>query len=128
MTRKKDEKNSLIQFCPIRNVVARFGNKWSLLVITILNEQGTVRFNALGKLIPDISTKMLAGTLRILEADGLVRRTVYPEVPMRVEYALTAAGESLVPIIRSLTDWALDHMQSVMTHRRSYETGHAAVV
>lgn len=67
---KKSEKNSIIEICPIRNVVARFGNKWALLVILILSENGSTRFNQLGKLIPDISTKMLAGTLHTLEADG----------------------------------------------------------
>lgn len=119
---KKTEKNSIIEICPIRNVVARFGNKWSLLVILILSENGSTRFNQLGKLIPDISTKVLSGTLQTLEADGLVSRTVFPEVPIRVEYELTETGESLVPIIRQLTDWALQNMKSIMKHRKKYET------
>lgn len=118
---KKTEKNSIVEICPIRNVVARFGNKWALLVILILSENGSTRFNRLGKLIPDISTKMLSGTLRTLEADGLVRRTVFPEVPIRVEYELTPAGHSLVPIIRQLTDWALQNMKSIVAHRRKFE-------
>jgi len=74
---KKQKKKSIIEICPIRNVVARFGNKWALLVILILSENGCTRFNRLGKLIPDISPKMLARTLHMLEADGLVRRTVF---------------------------------------------------
>ena len=119
---KKTEKNSIIEICPIRNVVARFGNKWSLLVILILSENGSTRFNQLGKLIPDISTKVLSGTLQTLEADGLISRTVFPEVPIRVEYELTETGESLVPIIRQLTDWALQNMKSIMKHRKKYET------
>lgn len=118
---KKTEKNSIIEICPIRNVVARFGNKWALLVILILSENGSTRFNQLDKLIPDISTKMLSGTLRTLEADGLVRRTVFPEVPIRVEYELTPTGHSLVPIIRQLTDWALQNMKSIVAHRRKFE-------
>ncbi len=118
---KKSEKNSIVEICPIRNVVARFGNKWALLVILILSENGSTRFNRLGKLIPDISTKMLSGTLRTLEADGLVRRTVFPEVPIRVEYELTPTGHSLVPIIRQLTDWALQNMKSIVAHRRKFE-------
>lgn len=118
---KKTEKNSIVEICPIRNVVARFGNKWALLVILILSENGSTRFNRLGKLIPDISTKMLSGTLRTLEADGLVRRTVFPEVPIRVEYELTPTGHSLVPIIRQLTDWALQNMKSIVAHRRKFE-------
>lgn len=118
---KKIEKNSIIEICPIRNVVARFGNKWSLLVIIILDESGSTRFNQLGKLIPDISTKVLSGTLQTLEADGLISRTVFPEVPIRVEYELTETGRSLVPIIRQLTDWAMHNMKSILRHRKKQE-------
>lgn len=101
--------------------MARFGNKWALLVILILSEEGQTRFNALGKLIPDISTKMLAVTLRTLEADNLVKSKVFPEVPLRVEYSLTPTGETLVPIIHELTNWALNNMKSVISHRAAYE-------
>ena len=117
---KKEEKISIIEICPIRNVVSRFGNKWALLIIFILNENSPSRFNQLGKLIPDISTKMLANTLHILEADGLVKRTVFPEVPIRVEYELTQTGQSLVPIILSLTEWAQQNMKSIMAHRKKF--------
>ena len=110
---KKEEKNTIIEICPIRNVVARFGNKWALLVVFILNENGSTRFNQLARQIPDISTKVLSNTLQILEADGLVKRTVFAEVPIRVEYELTATGKSLVPIIISLTEWAQNNMQSI---------------
>lgn len=118
---KKEEKNSIIEICPVRNVVARFGNKWALLVILILSENGNIRFNQLSKLIPDISTKVLSGTLQTLEADALISRKVFPEVPIRVEYKLTETGESLVPIIQQLTDWAEQNMKSVMKHRKKYE-------
>lgn len=118
---KKEEKNSIIEICPVRNVVARFGNKWALLVIIVLDEHGSTRFNQLCKLIPDISTKVLSGTLHVLEADGLISRTVFPEVPVRVEYKLTETGESLVPVIRQLTDWALQHMKFIMRHRKKYD-------
>ncbi|MCF0258198.1 MAG: helix-turn-helix transcriptional regulator [Bacteroides heparinolyticus] len=118
---KKEEKKSIIEICPIRNIVARFGNKWALLVILILSENETLRFNQLGKMIPDISSKVLANTLQNLEVDNLVKRTVFPEVPIRVEYTLTNTGRSLVPIIQSLTDWALQNMQSIMKHRKMYE-------
>ena len=96
--RKKDVRNSIIEMCPIRNVVARFGNKWALLVVLVLNENGNVRFNALSRMIPDISPRVLSGTLKTLEADGLVRRTVHPKVPPKVEYSLTQTGLSLVAI------------------------------
>lgn len=117
--RKKDEKNSIIEICPIRNVVARFGNKWALLLILVLHENGAVRFNGLKALIPDISTKVLSDTLRVLAADNLVKRTVFPEVPIRVEYELTDTGKSLVPIIISLTEWAQKNMKSIMKHRET---------
>lgn len=123
MMQKKEEKNSIIEICPVRNIVARFGNKWAVLVILILSESGTVRFNQLGKLIPDISTKVLSTTLRTLEADDLVKRTVYPEVPVRVEYELTETGKTLVPIIISLTEWAQKNMKSMMKHREKYRQG-----
>lgn len=123
MMQKKEEKNSIIEICPVRNIVARFGNKWAVLVILILSESGTVRFNQLGKLIPDISTKVLSTTLRTLEADDLVKRTVYPEVPVRVEYELTETGKTLVPIIISLTEWAKKNMKSMMKHREKYRQG-----
>ena len=84
-------KNSLVELCPVRNIVARFGNKWSLLVILLLDENGVLRFNELSRLIPDVSSRVLSGTLRMLEADGLVDRQVYPVVPPRVEYRLTAS-------------------------------------
>lgn len=119
--KKKEEKNSIIEICPIRNVVARFGNKWALLVIYILNENGSLRFNQLARQIPDISTKVLSNTLHILDADGLVKRTVFPEVPIRVEYELTEAGRSLVPVIISLTEWAQNNMKSIMAHRKKFE-------
>lgn len=118
---KKEEKNSIIEICPIRNVVARFGNKWGLLVILVLSESGKVRFSQLGKLIPDISTKMLSNTLRTLEADGIVSRIVYSEVPIRVEYELTDIGQSLVPIIAELTEWAQKNMKTIIEKRRKSE-------
>ena len=76
--------------CPIRNVLARIGDKWSLLVIVTLSGARTMRFGALQRAIPDISQKMLSVTLRTLEEDGYLTRQVYPEVPPRVEYSLTS--------------------------------------
>ncbi len=115
-----EEKNSIVEICPIRNVVSRFGNKWAFLVILVLSENTPSRFNQLGKLIPDISTKVLSSTLQMLEADGLVERRVFAEVPIRVEYELTETGKTLVPIILSLTEWAQKNMKSIMNHRKSF--------
>lgn len=119
--RKKEQLNSIIEICPVRNVVARFGNKWALLVILVLSENEPIRYNELGRKIPDISSRVLSNTLRILEADGLVKRTLYPEVPPRVEYSLTDTGRSLVPIIVQLTEWAQNNMKTIIEHRRQQE-------
>ena len=90
--RKKEILNSIIEICPIRNVVARFGNKWALLVLLVISENEPIRYNELGRIIPDISSRVLSGTLRTLEADGLINRQLYSEVPSRVEYSLTDIG------------------------------------
>lgn len=119
--RRKEEKNTIIEICPVRNVIARFGNKWALLVILILSENKVLRFSELKKMIPDVSSRMLSSTLRTLEADGLVSRKVYPEVPPKVEYSLTEAGLSLVPFIVQLTEWAQKHMKSIVKHREEFE-------
>ena len=118
---RKEKTNSIIEMCPVRNVVARFGDKWSLLVLLVINGSGPVRFNELGRLIPDISTRVLSGTLKTLEADGLINRKVYTQVPPKVEYSLTETGKSLVPLIMQLTEWAQANMKNVMRHRSEYE-------
>ena len=115
--RRKEQLNSIIEICPVRNVVARFGNKWALLVILVLSENEPIRYNELGRMIPDISSRVLSNTLRILEADGLVNRRFYQEVPPRVEYSLTDTGRSLVPIIIKLTEWAQNNMKTIIEHR-----------
>ena len=119
--RRKEQLNSIIEICPVRNVVARFGNKWALLVILVLSENEPIRYNELGRKIPDISSRVLSNTLRILEADGLVDRRVYQEVPPRVEYSLTETGRSLVPIILELTAWAQNNMKTIIEHRNKKE-------
>ena len=119
--RRKEQLNSIIEICPVRNVVARFGNKWALLVILVLSENEPIRYNELGRKIPDISSRVLSNTLRILEADGLVDRRMYQEVPPRVEYSLTDTGRSLVPIIIKLTEWAQNNMKIIVDHRSKSE-------
>lgn len=119
---KKEERNAIIEICPVRNVIARFGNKWALLVVLILSEHENVRFNELCRLIPDVSSRVLSGTLKTLEADNLVTRKVYPTVPPKVEYRLTETGHSLVPFITQLTEWAQTNMKSIMEHRKQFES------
>ncbi len=103
--------------CPIRNVLNRISDKWTLLVLYTLNKHDSIRFRDLYAEIPDISQKMLVLTLRTLESDGLVERKVYAEVPPRVEYALTERAHSLFPIIDSLIQWAKDHFHEILLDR-----------
>lgn len=106
--------------CPIRNILTRLCDKWSLLVIYTLNKASkeTIRFKELQREIPDISQKMLTVTLRTLEDDGYVTRTVYPEVPPRVEYALTPRTHSLLPHINALIKWALENKDAIIKDRK----------
>jgi len=107
--------------CPIRNILSRLSDKWSMLVIYKLNqsEKESLRFKELQRLITDISQKMLTVTLRTLEEDGYVTRTIYPEVPPRVEYTLTARTLSLLPFINALIGWAKENMSAIMEDRRA---------
>ena len=105
--------------CPIRQVVSRFGDKWSLLVLYTINESesGVMRFNELRRFMTDCSQKMLSQTLKNLEQSHLVHRKVYPEVPPRVEYTLTDLGKSLMPSIQSILKWSVEHFNEVVTDK-----------
>lgn len=103
--------------CPIRQVLSHVCSKWSLLVIYTLNQHTRMRFNTIAKSIPDISQKMLTSTLRALEADGLIERAVYAEVPPRVEYALTPRAQSFIPLIEDMIQWALNNMAGILRDR-----------
>ncbi len=111
-------KEDLFPNCPIRNILARISDKWSLLVLYTLSNHNVLRFNALLREIPDISQKVLTNTLRTLEEDGYISRTVFAEVPPRVEYALTERGQSLLPHIDSLIVWAKANMAAIMKDRQ----------
>lgn len=102
---RNELRNEFAPNCPIRNILARICDKWSLLVLYTLKQEPVMRFNTLQKNIPDISQKMLTTTLRTLEDDGFVTRKVYAEVPPRVEYSLTERALSLLPYIDQLTAW-----------------------
>lgn len=117
---KTDVNYALFPQCPIRNVLSRIGDKWSMLVLFTLEKHGTMRFNSLKLYIPDISKKMLSTALKVLEADGLVSRRVYAEVPPRVEYCLTERGLSLIPLLNSLIDWAAENMEDILKDRNAY--------
>nr|WP_127554593.1 helix-turn-helix domain-containing protein [Actinoplanes sp. OR16] len=105
----------------IRAILDQICNKWTLLIVATL-DQGTVRFTDLQQQIPGISQRMLTLTLRNLERDGLVSRTVHAEVPPRVEYALTEVGRSLIPPALALAGWALQHVPHIEASREAYSS------
>lgn len=106
--------------CPLREVLDRIGDKWSVLVVICLSE-GTQRFSTLRRRIEGISQRMLTETLRQLERDGIVRRTIYPEVPVRVEYDLTPMGQTLIGPLSTLATWAEEHRADIITARERYD-------
>jgi DNA-binding HxlR family transcriptional regulator len=106
--------------CRPREVLDRVGDKWSLYVIALLGG-GTRRFSDLRRMIDGISQRMLTVTLRGLERDGLVVRTVHPTVPPRVEYALTPMGRTLLDTVRTLVQWADAHLADIDTARAAYD-------
>jgi DNA-binding HxlR family transcriptional regulator len=108
--------------CPVRNVLDRIGDKWSVLILLLLDDGKVLRFNEICGYIKTISQKMLSVTLKELEADGLVRRTVYPQIPPKVEYELTKRGKSLLPHLRSLVHWAAINMEDIKLSRNSFST------
>ncbi|MGE3448758.1 MAG: winged helix-turn-helix transcriptional regulator [Microbacteriaceae bacterium] len=105
--------------CPSRRLLDRIGDRWTVLIVGALDD-GPQRFSALAASVDGISQKMLTQTLRSLERDGLITRTVYPEVPPRVEYELTTLGRSLQVPLRALEEWAVANMSEVVERNRAY--------
>ena len=106
--------------CPTRRILDRIGDRWTVLIIGVLGE-GEARFSELRRRIEGVSQKMLTQTLRGLERDGLVRRTVHPEVPVRVEYALTDAGRTLLEPLHALQKWSIEHLSDVSASQEVYD-------
>jgi DNA-binding HxlR family transcriptional regulator len=106
--------------CPVSDVVAKFGDRWALFTMLTLGEHGRLRFNEIKHRIRDISQRMLTVTLRGLEENGLVTRTIYPEIPPRVEYELTGLGQELVIKIVDLSDWARLNMDEILVARKKF--------
>lgn len=111
----------LSEVCPIRGVLDKLGDKWSMLVILELST-GEHRFSGLKRQIPDISTKMLTQALRILQRDGLVSRAVHPTVPPAVSYRLTPMGESLLTPFGALVAWADANHPAVISARKAFDS------
>lgn len=113
-------KGRLAELCPIRDVLDRVSDRWSVLVMHELSE-GTLRFGELKARIEDISQRMLAQTLRRLEEDGLVARKVFPTIPPRVDYTLTKLGHSLLVPVQGMMQWAAENQDAVRAARRAYK-------
>lgn len=106
----------------VREIIERVADKWTMLVLEVLEEHGTIRFTRLAEHIGGISQKMLTKTVRQMESDGLVKRTVYPVIPPRVEYGLTSLGRSLGAAFCGVWIWAENHHSEVMQARRSFKS------
>jgi DNA-binding HxlR family transcriptional regulator len=106
--------------CPTRRILDRIGDRWTVLIVGVLGE-GDARFSELRRRVGGVSQKMLTQTLRGLERDGLVRRTVHPQVPVRVEYALTEAGRTLLGPLRALQEWSIEHLSDVSAAQQAYD-------
>jgi len=111
--------------CPVDGLMPRLGDKWTIHVMAILQaaDGKSVRFSVIKSSIEGISQKMLTVTLRALERDGLVTRTIHPEVPPRVEYQLTALGSTLLPAMRGLMDWLQASWPIIQDNRQSFDKG-----
>lgn len=107
--------------CPIEHTVNLIGHKWKVLILRNLFNNGTQRFSDLSKGISKISQKMLTQQLRQLEADGILDRKVYPEVPPKVEYSLTELGKSLKPILDEMNSWGIEHLKQSSLDQQNNE-------
>jgi DNA-binding HxlR family transcriptional regulator len=118
------EYDAFLAACPSRQVLDRISDKWVTLILVALAD-GPLRYSALCRVIAGVSQKMLTQTLRTLERDGLVARTVTPAVPARVDYALTPLGEGLMPAVNAVKAWAEQHIDEIEVSRAAYD-GRAA--
>jgi len=116
---------AIVEPCPIRDVLDRIGDQWSLLVLQALAAR-LMRFGEINRAIGDISKQMLSRTLKRLEQDGFVKRTLFAEIPPRVEYELTELGRSFLAPLEALVAWADANHQSICNARRDYADGDAA--
>jgi DNA-binding HxlR family transcriptional regulator len=112
--------DAFIAACPTRHLLDRIADKWVSLALAALSD-GPLRYGELARRLAGVSQKMLTQTLRNLERDGLLTRTVTPSVPVRVDYALTPLGENLAGLMRSVKEWAEAHMDEVLTARAAYD-------
>jgi DNA-binding HxlR family transcriptional regulator len=119
--RAKVEYDAFLAGCPSRQFLARISDKWVALVLAALGSRGPLRYSELARRLVGVSQKMLTQTLRALERDGLLTRTVTPTVPVTVTYELTDLGSSLQEVMRGVKLWAESHMDDVIAHRERYD-------
>lgn len=123
MLHNHEVQDILFPHCPIRNVLSRVGDKWSLLVLHTLGQSAEpIRFNTLQRALPDISQKVLTTTLRTLEEDGFLVRTVYAEVPPRVDYRLTPRAQSFMQACTPMLQWAVSNLDDIVSDRKRHQT------
>lgn len=122
---KNNTCNAIYPDCPIRNILARVSDKWSMLVLHALSQKSPMRFTELRNAIGDATPKMLSASLKTLEEDGIVNRTAYPEIPPRVEYSLTTRGIEMLEAMQPLTDWAIRNMEAILRDRETRQRNKA---
>lgn len=106
-------------YCRAAPMLEWIGNKWTLVVLMKISENGPIRFNELYRNIPSVSEKVLSQVLRQLTADGIIRRELFPDVPPRTEYSLTALGQTLLPHVEALINWGRDNFDTIMSNRQN---------
>ena len=124
MPRKKKKKEQFVDVFPVAPALKKIGGKWKGMIVCLLLV-GTLRFNELLRSLPRCSQRMLANQLRELQADGIVRRKLFREIPPRVEYSLTDIGRDLLPMIRASCEWSHKHLQGAVV---GYDCAFSAVV
>jgi DNA-binding HxlR family transcriptional regulator len=118
--RKREAYNAYVAECPSRQVLDALSDKWVTLVLTALSD-GPRRYSELSKTIAGVSQKMLTQTLRTLERDGLVTRTITPSVPVRVDYELTSLGRTILPVVAAIKAWSEEHISQVHAAQTVYD-------
>lgn len=108
-------------YCKAAPMLEWLGNKWALVVLVKISENGPVRFNELYRTIPSVSEKVLSQVLRQLVTDGIIRRKLYPDVPPRVEYSVTDFGQTLLPHVEALINWGRNNFDQIMQNRKQQE-------
>lgn len=109
-------------YCKASPMLEWLGNKWTLVVLVKISENGPVRFNELYRNIPSVSEKVLSQVLKQLVTDGIIRRELYPDVPPRVEYSVTDFGQTLLPHVEALINWGHDNFDQIMQNRKQNKT------